>query len=312
VSVLIGDGAGGFTPASGSFNVGTDPQSMAVADFNGDGKPDLITANSNSDDVTVLLGASAATSAVLSTTSPLTITVGQTVPLTLTVSGAVAAFHTPTGAVTFFDGATSIGTASQMSSPYTIMASSLGVGSHALTANYEGDTRSLASGSNTITIQVNAPNRPPDCSTAFANVPGQPPAAVGVLWPADHRIVAVGIASVTDPDHDVVTIAITRIFQDELTNAENVTATSVDGGYAGNCPAALGVACALGTAYLRAEMYGTARTPSNGRFYHLSFTATDPSGASCSSVVKVTAPPALGGTSIDNGAMYDSTIARRQ
>ena len=57
VSVLLGNGAGGFTAAAGSpFAVGTNPQSVAVADFNGDGKPDIVTANNGANDVTVLLG----------------------------------------------------------------------------------------------------------------------------------------------------------------------------------------------------------------------------------------------------------------
>ncbi len=57
VTVLLGNGSGGFTAASGSpFAVGTHPYSVAVGDFNGDGKADLAVANSGSANVTVLLG----------------------------------------------------------------------------------------------------------------------------------------------------------------------------------------------------------------------------------------------------------------
>ncbi len=57
VSVLLGDGTGAFTAASGSpFAVGVNPISVAIADFNGDGKPDLVTANADSNSVSVLLG----------------------------------------------------------------------------------------------------------------------------------------------------------------------------------------------------------------------------------------------------------------
>ena len=57
VTVLLGNGSGGFTPAPGSpFAVGSGPQSVAVGDFNGDGKPDLAIANFNGSTVTVLLG----------------------------------------------------------------------------------------------------------------------------------------------------------------------------------------------------------------------------------------------------------------
>jgi hypothetical protein len=57
VSVLLGNGSGGFSAAGGSpFAVGTAPTSVAVGDLNGDGQHDLATANSGSNDVSVLLG----------------------------------------------------------------------------------------------------------------------------------------------------------------------------------------------------------------------------------------------------------------
>jgi FG-GAP-like repeat len=57
VSVLLGNGSGSFSNAPGSpFAVGTKPTSVAVADVNGDGKPDIVTANSGSNNVSVLFG----------------------------------------------------------------------------------------------------------------------------------------------------------------------------------------------------------------------------------------------------------------
>ena len=38
------------------YGTGTNPRSVAVGDFNGDGKPDLATANSYYDNVSVLVG----------------------------------------------------------------------------------------------------------------------------------------------------------------------------------------------------------------------------------------------------------------
>ena len=56
LTVLLGTGSAGFTPAPGNpFAVGANPQSVAVADFNGDGQPDLVTANFNGNNATVLL-----------------------------------------------------------------------------------------------------------------------------------------------------------------------------------------------------------------------------------------------------------------
>src|SRR5205085_736599 len=56
VMVLLGDGTGGFSPVGTPIATGSGPFSIAVGDFNGDGKQDLATANGGSGDVTVLLG----------------------------------------------------------------------------------------------------------------------------------------------------------------------------------------------------------------------------------------------------------------
>lgn len=56
VTVLLSNALGGFTPAAGSpYTAGRNPR-VAVGDANGDGKPDIITANNGSGDITVLSG----------------------------------------------------------------------------------------------------------------------------------------------------------------------------------------------------------------------------------------------------------------
>ena len=60
VTVLLGNGAGGFTQATGSpFAAGTNPaidKSLVIGDFNGDGKPDLAVADQGGATVAILLG----------------------------------------------------------------------------------------------------------------------------------------------------------------------------------------------------------------------------------------------------------------
>jgi hypothetical protein len=84
VSVLLNSPStpGAFQPAV-NYNVGTSPTALAVADFNGDGRPDLAVANAGSNNVTVLAGNSNApgtfvTSAVYPVgTNPYSIAVGD-------------------------------------------------------------------------------------------------------------------------------------------------------------------------------------------------------------------------------------------
>ena len=60
VSVLLGNGVGstgdGTFTAAASPATGASPRSVAVGDFNGDGRQDLATANANASTVSVLLG----------------------------------------------------------------------------------------------------------------------------------------------------------------------------------------------------------------------------------------------------------------
>ena len=55
ISVFLGIGDGTFLPGP-SFVVGEGPRAVAVADLNGDGQPDVVTANSSDDNISVLLG----------------------------------------------------------------------------------------------------------------------------------------------------------------------------------------------------------------------------------------------------------------
>ena len=55
VSVLLGNGDGTFQPSADYANAGT-PTSIAIGDLNGDGFPDLVTANRDANTASVFLG----------------------------------------------------------------------------------------------------------------------------------------------------------------------------------------------------------------------------------------------------------------
>jgi hypothetical protein len=57
LTILLGNGDGTFTPATGSpVPVGSGPYALAAADLNSDGKLDLVVANQNDSTLTILLG----------------------------------------------------------------------------------------------------------------------------------------------------------------------------------------------------------------------------------------------------------------
>lgn len=134
-------------------------------------------------------------------------------------------------------------------------------------------------------------NLPPTCSAA---APGK-----SILWPPDHKMVPITIEGVVDPEGKKVTTRITSIFQDEPTTTEGDADTAIDGGGIGT-----------NTAQVRAERTGNASIPGDGRVYHIAFTATDPSGASCSGEVEVGVPhdQAVRDTPIDGGPLHDSLV----
>jgi CSLREA domain-containing protein len=120
----------------------------------------------------------------------------------------------------------------------------------------------------------------PDCSHATASP--------NLLWPPNHKFVPIEITGVTNPGGGPVTITVTSIFQDEPVT---------DG------PDGTGVGTS--TASVRAERDGGG----DGRVYHISFTATNASGGSCTGAVTVGVPHDQGphGGPVDEGPLYDST-----
>ena len=142
-------------------------------------------------------------------------------------------------------------------------------------------------------------HRPID-GCAFARIASEPDCSgivpsESILWPPNHKMKNISIGSVTDPDGDDVTITIDSIFQDEPTNGLGDGDMSPDGAGVGT-----------DTAQIRAERSGTG----DGRVYHISFTADDGSGGTCTGEVVVGVPHDQNGDpAVDQGALFDSTVA---
>jgi hypothetical protein len=101
----------------------------------------------------------------------------------------------------------------------------------------------------------------------------------------------VSLSGCTDPDGDPVTITIVSVFQDEPVGSQPdaiLHSSSVD---------------------LRAERAGNG----DGRVYHITYTASDGQGGTCTGEVLIGVVPhdQSGNLApIDGGALYDSTIAQ--
>ena len=155
VEVLIGNGDGTFQPAQ-SYEPGADPYgltaaAMTVADLNGDGRPDVLTAGGT---LGVLLSNSAATNPTTTTIqSSLNPSVfGQTVTFTATVQSPSGV---PAGTVIFYDSSTSLGSGTLANGVASLTTSSLSAGSHSITAAYQGNSNFDASTSQVLNQVVN-------------------------------------------------------------------------------------------------------------------------------------------------------------
>jgi hypothetical protein len=154
VGVLLGNGDGTFQEAatygSGGYNDGASAiqAAAAAADVNRDGKPDLLVANTFSQtygsqgSVGVLINTSLTATTTVVTSSQNPSNFGQAVTFTATVTAQPGFYKgTPTGTVSFFDGITNIGNSDINSAgAATLMTSTLSVGTHRVTAIYNGDT----------------------------------------------------------------------------------------------------------------------------------------------------------------------------
>jgi VCBS repeat-containing protein len=131
---------------------------------------------------------------------------------------------------------------------------------------------------------------PPPCQTVNAFIrPDDPPS----IWPPNGELKTVDLL-VNDPTGQI-TITVDSIFQDEPVGNQGADGIIVSSG------------TAIGTVQLRAARQGNG----DGRVYHVTFTAADGQGFSCTHTVKIPVVPHDQGdnpNAIDGGALYDSTV----
>jgi len=125
--------------------------------------------------------------------------------------------------------------------------------------------------------------QPLNCSGAFV--------ASSEIWPPNGRMVPVHVDGIVDPNGDPVTVHVTSITQDEASGDGSCDAR-IDGN---------------GNASVRARRDGKG----NGRVYHVTFEATDQTGASCEGSVTLCVPHDQGrhNECVDDGPNFRVTCS---
>jgi hypothetical protein len=136
VGVLMGNGDWTYQPAVIYYSYSGVVASLAVADVNGDGKPDVLVATS-------------ATTVKSSLNPSLS---GQTVTFTATVTSPQT---TPTGTVTFNDGSNTLGTETVSGGRARYSTTTLRTGSNSISVIYNGTANINGSTSATLVQNVN-------------------------------------------------------------------------------------------------------------------------------------------------------------
>lgn len=148
VGVLLGNGDGTFQPAQSYKSGHAGAVSITVGDVDGDGGPDLLVANEGA---IVLLGRFGTTTTLTSSQNPSVY--GQSVTFVATVSS--GSLTPPSGTVTFRDGTNGLGVVTLNGGVATLTKKGLAVGSHSITAKYNGAPAFLKSTSAAVIQVVN-------------------------------------------------------------------------------------------------------------------------------------------------------------
>ena len=145
---------------------------------------------------------------------------------------------------------------------------------------------SAASAPDTVTITVRDANQPPSCALAKASP--------GLLWPPNHKLVAIAVQGVSDPEDRDVQITITGVTQNEPLDGLGDGDTTPDAVLQG------------GSVLLRAERSGLG----TGRIYSVAFLATDIQGAACAGSITVCVPHDRGTNACSDTGLHFNSLLR--
>jgi hypothetical protein len=155
VAVMYGKSDGTFYDPL-EFAAGAGVNGVVAADLNGDGSLDVAATGYYFGGVTVMENSGGNRLTVTSSGTPSAS--GQAVTFTATIApSAHGATAVPSGSVTFKEGSTTLGAGTLTAGAATYTTSSLAAGSHAITANFPGDTNFVAT-SASMTQVVSAPD----------------------------------------------------------------------------------------------------------------------------------------------------------
>ncbi len=136
--LLTGDGKGHLSEPIHYYSGGGNPQGLTVADFNGDGAPDVLVTDWTSYSYMVLYNTGG--SSIKLTASSSAPQSGQVVAFTAIVAASIAGTGTPKGTVAFKDGSTTLGLVNLSGGTATLSTAGLSMGTHTIKASYYGSS----------------------------------------------------------------------------------------------------------------------------------------------------------------------------
>jgi hypothetical protein len=200
VGVLLGNGNGSFEEAVVYGSGGQTAFSIAAADLNGDGRPDVLVTNFSSNRVGVLMnnaGTPPTTITLASSVNPAALKQVVTYRATVTSQSGGAV----TGTVTFQDGGSPIATVALTGNQAACSTSYNVLGAHSITATYSGDLNNAGSTSAPLTEYIGSfpvSSLTVLTTSASPSLIGQPVMFTATVKPRDSRYGAI-------PDGELVT-----------------------------------------------------------------------------------------------------------